>query len=411
MPEFALQPAQLMVKRHGLPNALAKLQAGGEVRVAYFGGSITAQEGWRPQTTAWLRQTFPQAKIKEIAAAIGGTGSDLGVFRYRQDVLRHKPDLVFIEFAVNDGGTEPEQIWRCMEGLLRQTWAANPNTDVCYVYTFRGGYEEQLSAGLNPPAASADEILAAHYGVPSINVALRTVQLQEAGKLVYVPPQDERGECQPVPPGVILFSNDNVHPLPAGHEVYTALIARALTAWAKGAKPKPHALPAPFVADNWEHARLYRLAPAMLSPEWKKLSPKEGLGKLFHKFLPEMWTAGEPGAKISFKFRGTAARLYDLVGPNGGRARVSVDGKRAKLTPRFDWYCTYHRLSLLRLADDLPEGVHTITIEIDPKQPDRRPVTKRVKNEPDFDPQAYDGTNMWVGAVLVLGELVTRKDT
>ena len=75
------------------------------------------------------------ATISEINAAIGGTGSDLGVFRFKQDVLVQKPDLVFIEFAVNDGGATPEQIFRCMEGIVRQTWSALPECDICFVYT------------------------------------------------------------------------------------------------------------------------------------------------------------------------------------------------------------------------------------------------------------------------------------
>jgi lysophospholipase L1-like esterase len=81
------------------------------VTVAYLGGSITAMNGWRNKTTDWLRTTYPGATFKEIHAAIGGTGSDLGVFRLGRDVLAHKPDLLFVEFATNDGGQPPEQIW------------------------------------------------------------------------------------------------------------------------------------------------------------------------------------------------------------------------------------------------------------------------------------------------------------
>jgi hypothetical protein len=42
--------------RGGLPNFAAKLKAGGEVRVAYLGGSITESNGWRVLTTAWLQK-------------------------------------------------------------------------------------------------------------------------------------------------------------------------------------------------------------------------------------------------------------------------------------------------------------------------------------------------------------------
>ena len=38
--------------RDGLPNLFAKLNAGGPVRIAYLGGSITAAQGWRPKSLA-----------------------------------------------------------------------------------------------------------------------------------------------------------------------------------------------------------------------------------------------------------------------------------------------------------------------------------------------------------------------
>src|SRR5260221_612405 len=96
--------AQLLQSRTGLPNFFAKVHAGKPVTVAYFGGSITAANGWRPKTFAWLHERYPKVAFTEVNAAIGGTGSDLGAFRLGHDVLSHKPDLVFVEFAVNDGG-------------------------------------------------------------------------------------------------------------------------------------------------------------------------------------------------------------------------------------------------------------------------------------------------------------------
>jgi lysophospholipase L1-like esterase len=408
-PQFKTQPAKLTVKRDGLPNVLAKLQAGGEVRVAFLGGSITAQEGWRVQTLQRLRAAYPQATIKEINAAIGGTGSDLGVMRYQRDVLRHKPDLVFVEFAVNDGLATPERIWQQLEGIIRQTWGANPSTDICYVYTLyalAGGYEKPLRRGLNPWQASADDMLAAYYGIPSINVALRTVQLAEAGKLLYVPKKGRNGQPRPLPPGVILWSEDMVHPLPAGHEVYAGLIARALQSWAKGATPRLHVLKPAFVANNWERARLYPVQPAMLSAGWKLLDFPADWAANFRPWLPKIWAATRPGEKITFKFKGTAAGLYDVMGPNGGQALITLDGEALPPVPRFDWYCGLYRLALLVLADDLPDTVHTVTVEIDSKQPDRSPVVDRVKDQPGFDPQAFEGTNLWVGGVMVVGKLV-----
>jgi len=148
--------------RGGLPNVLAKLKAGKEVRVGYLGGSITAAPGWRVKSLKWLQEQYPAAKLSEINAAIGGTGSDLGVFRAQHDVLQFKPDLLFVEFAVNDGGTGPEQIQRCMEGIVRQTWRVDSTTDICFVYTLSLPYLADLKAGNDSRSATAMEAVADH---------------------------------------------------------------------------------------------------------------------------------------------------------------------------------------------------------------------------------------------------------
>lgn len=91
-----------MTPREGFPNLLSKLRSDTdeEIRIGYLGGSITAAgSGWRSKSLGWLRERFPDRKIEEINAAIGGTGSDLGVFRLEQDMLQHEPDLLFVEFA------------------------------------------------------------------------------------------------------------------------------------------------------------------------------------------------------------------------------------------------------------------------------------------------------------------------
>ena len=322
----------LVQPRGGLGHVLAKLRAGEPVKIAYLGGSITAAAGWRVMSREWFQKGFPRAKVSEIQAAIGGTGSDLGVFRLKADVLQHQPDLMFVEFAVNDGNTPPPQIWRSMEGIVRQTWTALPATDICFVYTFAVGHEKELQEGRCPPAAAAMEQLAAHYGIPSINVALKVVQEQRAGKLIY---QSDH----PTGPGVVQFSTDGVHPLAQGHQLYTDVIAAAVTEIAKQRKPAGHgaALAAtPFVADHWQSAKAIPVSQAMLSPEWKRVDPEAIPFKFFRERLNDL-EATKPGSKLSFKFRGSLVKLFDILGPDGGCYRDR--GRRpepAQPVPRFD---------------------------------------------------------------------------
>lgn len=404
-------PAQLLKARNGLPNVIAKLNAGKTVRVAYFGGSITAAEGWRPKTLAWLRTRYPKATIEEINAAIGGTGSDLGVFRFRRDVLDKKPDLVFVEFAVNDGSADPQQIWRAMEGIVRQAWTTNPTLDLCYVYTTVAGFASDLENGFCPRAASCDELLADYYGIPSINVGLRAAQMSKAGTLIYSPKKDEAtGKEQPAAaPGVLVFSSDGVHPGDAGHEVYANVVADALTQMeATKTPPGRHRLPSrPFIADNWERAKLVPLDPTLLSAGWTKRDPNTGLGATFRNRLPELWEATRPGETLTFAFQGTGARLYDILGPDGGQVVITVDGKPAgPPVPRFDSFCTYHRLASLTLGENLPDAVHSVSVTLHPDPPDRSSVTDHEKNKPGFDPKRYEGTAIRVGYLMLLGDLV-----
>jgi len=406
-PQYQPVPAEMFHTRSGLGNVLAKLKAGGEVRIAYFGGSITAAAGWRVKTLRWFQEAYPQAKLVEINAAIGGTGSDLGVFRCRQDVLSHKPDLVFVEFSVNDGGAEPEAIWRSMEGIVRQIWRQDPTIDICYVYTFRVGYEKDLEQGLCPRAAGADEMLAEYYGIPSINMALRTVQLAQEGKLIYVSPKDENGRPLPGPDGHMIFSDDGVHPLDAAHQMYTDVITAAIKEMEPQSQPGPHELKAPFVADNWEAAHLVPLTSAMVTSGWQKLAADDPMRQRFAHFLPELWQATQPGEKLHFRFKGSTVRLYDIVGPDGGQAVVTLDGKTGKPIPRFDSYCSYHRLQVMGVAAGLnPDAVHEVTIELHPDQPDRSSVTNREKDKPGFNPEKYNGTVLRVGSIMLIGEIV-----
>ncbi|HRA88440.1 MAG TPA: SGNH/GDSL hydrolase family protein, partial [Planctomycetaceae bacterium] len=194
--------------RAGLPNFRAKLDAGQPVKIAYLGGSITAAPGWRVQSREWFAQQYPNSKVEEVDAAIGGTGSDLGVFRLQNDVLRHHPDLMFVEFAVNDGGASPEQIHKAMEGIVRQTWQADPKLDICFVYTLSEPMLPDLRSGKMPRSASAMEEVADHYQIPSIHFGVKVVALEAAGELVFNAPKPANlSEATPM-----VFSSDGVHP-------------------------------------------------------------------------------------------------------------------------------------------------------------------------------------------------------
>ena len=396
--------------RGGLPNFFAKLDAGGEVRIAYFGGSITAQPGWRPKTLKWFQEQYPKAKVSEINAAIGGTGSDLGVYRLGRDVLRHKPDLVFVEFAVNDGGAAPEDIYRTMEGIVRQTWRAGPAADICFVYTIIAPFVATVQEGKFPRAASAMERVAGHYAVPSIHMGLEVARLAKEGTLLMAAKKPKTDAEKEALKGKTLFSEDGVHPFPeTGHELYLEAIVRSIPKLKAAAKPAPHTLGAPLVADNWERAKLLPLSAAKLSDHWQKLDPAtDKMAKTWTSRMPEFWKAGAAGATISFKFKGTSAAIYDLLGPDCGQVRVTLGDRPPRTVPRFDRYATGHRLATLSIGRNLPDAVHTVKLELLPDPPDKAKIFldgKQDAENPKDNPK-YAGINWYAGGILIVGELV-----
>ena len=412
--------AEEVRERDGIGHFMEKVKAGKPVTVAYLGGSITEMNGWRNKTTTWLRKTYPSVTINEIAAAIGGTRSELGVFRVGHDALRHRPDLMFVEFATNDSGMRPEAIWRSMEGIVRRTWKQDATTDIVFVYTITAAMQKDYLAGNCNRSASAMEQLADHYGIPSICFGPRVVKMLSANKLVMsanalataVPSDDPNREMKVkelrAKDSRVIFANDGVHPGDAGHELYLASIVAGFEKM-KDSVPVNHAvkLISPFTTDNMEGANLVDIKPEMLSGSWRRLTSNDEKFKRFSERMDEIWYAHDPGDTLSFKFKGTCCKIYDLLGPDGGQLWITVDGKRNRRPiPRFDSYCTYHRISMLNVYDG-PDGVHEVKIEVDKNQPSRQSVAFRLQN-PDVELRGhkFQGTKFWPAKLLLIGSLV-----
>lgn len=151
--------------------AVKKAQNGEAVTIAFIGGSITQGAGAVPSVTkCYAYQTYRAfadryqngGNIHYIRAGIGGTSSELGVIRYEKDVLeygKNKPDIVVVEFAVNDDADETEG--DCYEGLLRKIWFSKEHPAVILlfsVFAFDWNLQERFI-----PMGKA-------YGLPMVSV-------------------------------------------------------------------------------------------------------------------------------------------------------------------------------------------------------------------------------------------------
>ncbi len=399
---YPLRDAVECTPRGGLPNFRAKVEAGDTVKIGYLGGSITAAAGWRVQSREWLASTYPDATFEEIHAAIGGTGSDLGVFRVYNDALAHKPDLLFVEFAVNDGGAAPERIHKAMEGIVRQTWKANPKTDICFVYTLSEHMLKDLDEGKMPRAASAMEALADHYRIPSIHFGVKVASLVKSGDLIFKADKPEDLTAKP-----LVFSTDGVHPLvETGHRIYAETISRNWSSlWE--AKPTEARFPkAPYRKDNWEEAKQIAITKDMLEGDWEELGADDSIAKRFSKNMPQMFRAKSAGATLKFTLNGTTASVFDLVGPTGGEIKIKVDDKEPSFVNRIDGYCTYHRMAKTPILTEAENTRHQISATLTDKALDKKEILFE-KNREDFDknPDKYATTDWYVSSLLIIGDI------
>ena len=114
---------------HRLGKAIARAKNGEDITVAYIGGSITQGAGATPiNTECYAYKSFcrfadltgAKENVHYVKAGVGGTPSELGMIRFDRDV-RHgekDPDVVVVEFAVNDEGDETKG--DCYESLVRK---------------------------------------------------------------------------------------------------------------------------------------------------------------------------------------------------------------------------------------------------------------------------------------------------
>lgn len=184
-----------------MQNALNKAAATGEVNVGFIGGSITyGYTVGRDQCFAylyqdWLADTF-NCKVNYTNAGISGTPSVLGNLRADRDLLKDKPDIVFIEFAVNDGGEKEYK--NSYESLITRVLSQEnaPTVVLIFCMTDEGHTCQPWMSEIGK-----------HYDLPMISVVDSIGGEIEAGNLQF---KD--------------YAKDGVHPSVEGHKMVLGLL-------------------------------------------------------------------------------------------------------------------------------------------------------------------------------------------
>lgn len=172
-----------------------------DVNVVFLGGSITQGAGasnaaetcYAALTGKWFESTYEKdgRNVTWHNVGVGGTPSQYGLLRLNRDVISKNPDVVFVEFAVNDGGSDTR---RYMEGIVRSLQSLDHVPYIIFLYTTNETY--------TTPTAYHEEV-AEYYGIPQISLkdALKRELNGENAR--------ERG-----------YLGDSVHPTDLGYAVY-----------------------------------------------------------------------------------------------------------------------------------------------------------------------------------------------
>jgi lysophospholipase L1-like esterase len=341
------------------------------LNVVFFGGSLTwGANASDPQTTSyrglmtqWLREKYPSTPITFYDAAIGGTGSQLGMFRLERDVLSRKPDLVFLDFTVNDWaeGTDPQSLGS-YERILRQLLANNAM--VMPIFMMFRGHAEKPDAPL-PPRHQSHLKLAEAYNLPSANTVPYVLEKIRAGADIKT-----------------LWPWDTAHPDDPGYRLFFECVRDRYEQEIKGETMAT--IPEKTVFDNLYPKRTrLTLVDGHLPGGWKR--EKTLRTSLWFDGLSSRWmgdvacarAADKPQA-LEVEFEGSMVGFFGEHDGFTPPVKVWIDGKAipdpGAKEKNFVWQLNTSRFAPQKkgtgnlfmwqvVAHDLTDGKHTLRIE------------------------------------------------
>ena len=342
--------------------------------VVFFGGSLTwGANASDPQKTSYralmmdyLQRKYPAASFRFVDAAIGGTGSKLGLFRIDRDVLAYQPDLVFLDFTVNDGysGEDPKSLSSYEELLRELVGNGVPVVQAYFAFKFMlgPGYHPEKFVGYRQRRALAD---AYQTGVGD---ALASIQEKVAA-----------GQADLDVLWAINHGKDGAHPDDAGYRLFFEAVRdgyeRAVSEGKVCIVPAQNIAPALYA----RHRRAV-LVDGPLPAGWTR--EKTFRTSMWFDGLPSRWMgdvavcdiANQTSvAPLSVAFEGTFVGLFGEADADGLGFRVEIDGQPLpyvanEKTPPVDvWPADFKKLGgrlffWRPLSDSLATGKHTLVI-------------------------------------------------
>lgn len=308
-----------------LKNLMKRAANGESLVIGFLGGSITQGSlSSTPKTCyaylvyEWWKKSFPNAAFSFVNGGIGGTTSHYGGARAWKDVLCYRPDIVTVDFSVNDDANEFFE--ETYEGMLRRLLTAP--SDPAVVVLNNVFYD----TGKN--AQDYHNRIADHYGIPHVSIKDTVYPDVESGKIV-------RADITP----------DNLHPNDKGHRLVADEICKLLDSIKaemeeetiageniEGKSTKTEAsvlLPAPLTENAYEHSRLIQIQDNEAILDGFLVDPIEKKGML--DIFKNGWTAAHTNDKISFEIECSclAVQYRKSVQQPVPKAKAVIDGDEA----------------------------------------------------------------------------------
>lgn len=354
---------------HGLNNINNE---SGELVIAYLGGSITGGAGatskdnrYSTLVTNWFSEKYPNKTVTEHNAGIGGTGSKTALVRLEKDVIEAKPDIVFVEFAVND--QNPSEAIRneragYYEDVISRLIKLEKQPVIIPIFSpsYKTGYPTTGGDTEKYNASYLQQSIADNYGIETIDFASYVGTLYENGTWT-----DWRANFP-----------DGTHPNDATYKEYADYITGCLEAnpekyYKKIASTTERLMPEsgyntpeliPFNSDRITY-----------TGDWTTTA----YGKNYVPFYPDgYYNAPKAGGTLTMEFSGTVFGIYGMYAPvtmAGGTYNID-DGKYVGELPLTkDPGVVEYTIEAMEclLLKDLDDGKHTVTITFNPTTTER----------------------------------------
>lgn len=351
---------------------------GEPLSVVFLGGSLTwganasdpNHTSYRALMGEYLRNKYPKTAIACHDAAIGGTGSQLGMFRLERDVLSRKPDLVFLDFTINDNiyGEDREPLL-AYETIVREL--ISRKIPVVQVLMTDRAISLQAPDHATPPRYAQHRKLADAYNLPQADALMHVRRAFAAGKT----------------DGKTMYPFDSIHPDDIGYQLF---FEPARDAYEKAVADRTTCKLADPVYGFYADRKRTKLVDTTLPAGWTR--SKTFRTSMWYDGLSSRWMDDVAVCDIKDKatvqpvrheFEGTFVSVFGECDQDGLGFKVVIDGQpvlyqRNKKTPAVEaWPADTSRWKEGRLffsqhlATNLPQGKHTL--EIIPVFPEDKP--------------------------------------